>query len=64
MNLASLNAAIDEAERFLERARHLIQLQEQSPTYGLYAHRTASGAVRRVSMELTRAFTELRRPDV
>ena len=63
MNIASLNAAIDEAERFLERARHLIQLQEQSPAYGLSAHRAASGAVRRASMELTRALTELRRPD-
>lgn len=63
MNLASLSAAIDEADRFLERARHLIDLQKQSPAYGLSSHRAASGAVRRASMELTRTLAELRRPD-
>jgi hypothetical protein len=64
MNLERLEIAMQEAERFLERARTLQQLVDPDRPWALSANRTASGAVRRASMELTRALTELRKPDV
>lgn len=63
MNLDTLESAMQEAERFLERARTLQQLVPPDRPWSLYEHRRASGAVRRASMELTRALTELRRSD-
>lgn len=62
MNLETLETAMQEAERFLERARTLQQLVPPDRPW-LCDHRKASGAVRRASMDLTRALTELRRPD-
>jgi hypothetical protein len=62
MRLETLNAAIYEAERFLERARTLQRLAPPDRPW-LFDHRKASGAVRRASMDLTRALTELRSPD-
>lgn len=65
MNLETLEAAMQEAERFLERARTLQQLVPPDRPW-LCDHRVfpkASGAVRRASMDLTRALTELRRPN-
>lgn len=64
MNLERLEIAMQEAERFLERARTLQQLVPPDRPCFLSEHRKASGAVRRASMELTRALTELRKPDV
>lgn len=63
MNLETLEAAMQEAERFLERSRTLQQLVPPDRPWALSEHRKASGAVRRASMELTRALTELRRTD-
>ena len=58
MNPKTLQAAIIEAERFLDLAKDLhmqsahIEIDWQGP---------ASGAVRRASMDLTRALSNLRR---
>lgn len=51
-----LNAAIAEATRFLERA-YALQKEGGSTYYGS----KESGAVRRSSMDLTRALSDLRR---
>jgi len=65
MNDASkLAAAIQEAERFLYRAK---LIQDASPrTYGTTTVYKAgpkeTGAARRASLDLTRALAELRRP--
>jgi hypothetical protein len=64
MRLETLQDAVQEAERFLERARTLQELVKKNPRWGMSAQRSASGAVRRASMDLTRALTKLRRPDV
>lgn len=61
MNTRTLQAAIAEAERFLDLAR---ELQAQaSHTDWIYVQGTAaSSATRRASMDLTRALADLRRP--
>ena len=63
MNLERLEIAMQEAERFLERARTLQRLVPPNRPWSLAEHRKTSGAVRRASMDLTRALTELRKPD-
>jgi hypothetical protein len=59
MTRAALKIAMEEAERFLERARQV----EFEPTgrwiSGTYA---ASAACKRASMDLTKALSTLRRP--
>jgi hypothetical protein len=58
MNARTLQAAITEAERFLDLAR---ELQPSCPN-GYYTGSKASGATKRASMDLTRALADLRRP--
>ena len=60
MNQKTLQAAIIEAERFLDLAK---DLHAQSAHIDwIYIQGTArSGAVRRASMDLTRALADLRR---
>lgn len=60
MDAAKLNAAIKEAKRFLEKAKGLKDVEVAFPEYGF--HPRESGAVRRASMDLTRALADLRRP--
>jgi hypothetical protein len=61
MNPRTLQAAIAEAERFLDLARELQAQANQ--THWIYVRGTApSSATRRASMELTRALADLRRP--
>lgn len=60
-----LQAAIDEAERFLERARALelaasVQITDE-PDGVIWNQPKYSGAVRRASMDLTRSLADLRR---
>jgi len=56
MNTRTLQAAIAEAERFLDLAREL--QTEQADFTGS----RITGATRRASMDLTRALADLRRP--
>jgi len=60
MNIRTLQAAIVEAERFLDLARELQAEQRDSGVY--FAAGKATGAARRASMDLTRALADLRRP--
>jgi len=73
MNRIKLAIAIQEAERFLERARDLPDAVERilpwHPADGETYMDDAippihGGAIRRASMDLTRALADLRRPDV
>lgn len=58
MDSHKLNSAISEAKRFLLRAEHL-KLLNGSSTY-IGDHPKEQGAVKRASMDLTRALAELR----
>ena len=69
MNHTTLKTAISEAERFLDRARRAersFQIEEWpvtapgQPTY-YSTDTTATAAVKRASMDLTRALADLRR---
>lgn len=70
MNLNKLNNSIEEAERFLEKAK--ILKSELKNTYEIEGYNgrkiqctpscpKESGAVRRASMDLTRSLAELRK---
>jgi|LakMenEpi03Aug12_release.lakeMendotaPanAssembly.Ray.scaffolds.fasta_scaffold4476772_1 hypothetical protein len=62
MNTRTLQAAIAEAERFLDLAREL-QAQQRNGNGNVYFTASkATGATRRASMDLTRVLAELRRP--
>ncbi len=56
MNADTLRAAVAEAQRFIERAK--VAIAEQPTCVGT----KAGGAVRRASLDLTRALAEMRRP--
>jgi len=59
MNLAKLNAAIEEAKRFLLRAE---AAKPTATTHGHFYHAPKEqGAVKRSSMDLTRALADLRK---
>ena len=60
MNTRTLQAAIAEAERFLDLARELQAEQRGASVY--FTASKATGATRRASMDLTRALADLRRP--
>ena len=60
MTEQNLKAAIDEANRFLLRAA---ALHKVAANYGCYYRNPIEqGAVRRASMDLTRALANLRKP--
>lgn len=50
--------AVVEAQNFIDRARVLIEARKTEPDW---LHPKQSGAVRRASMDLTRALAEMRR---
>ncbi len=60
MNPRTLQAAIAEAERFLDLAREL-QVQAKHTDWAHVHGTAASGAARRASMDLSRALADLRR---
>lgn len=61
MNQKTLQAAISEAQRFLDLAKDLHW--QSAHDHLIYIRGTArSGAVRRASMDLTRALADLRKP--
>jgi len=58
MNRDKLAVAVAEAKRFIERAKAL-----PPTTPGIYDYNPKEqGAIRRASMDLTRALADLRRP--
>ena len=60
MNTRTLQAAISEAERFLDLAR---ELQDQlKESRGFVTGTRTSGSCRRASLDLTRALADMRRP--
>lgn len=59
MNSNKLALAIQEAERFLKRANTLKKLQGTHD----YGNPLEAGAVKRSSMDLTRALADLRKPN-
>jgi len=62
VNTRTLQAAIAEAERFLDLARELQAEHRGSASTASITGTRASGATRRASMDLTRALADLRRP--
>jgi hypothetical protein len=60
MNRATLQAAMDEATRFLIKASELKRRWEEDEMSALTGCRE-SGAARRASLDLTRALAELRK---
>lgn len=61
MNKDSLKAAEDAAKQFLEKAKILRQYESRTEGNWIFGSRH-SGAVRRASMDLTRALSDLRKP--
>jgi hypothetical protein len=72
MDKKKLDIAIEEAERFLKKAKSLRDLtisdekrikmaKEKGDYYWVSSNPKESGAVRRASMDLTRALADLRR---
>ena len=60
MNKYTLQSAMDEARRFLDRSEQL-QKAEQSPQRKSYCYNPIEqGAVKRASMDLTRKLADLR----
>lgn len=61
MNQETLMCCINEAERFIDRAHELDDLlREQAADKYTWLNPRESGAVRRASMDLTRALADLR----
>ena len=60
MNNKKVREAIAEARRFIRRADDVLQEEKENKYY--YFGTKASGAVRRSSLDLTRALAELRKP--
>lgn len=61
MNISTVNAAVVEAKRFL-KAAEAFKKAEAEKKAGYYMNPKESGAVRRSSMDLTRALAEMRKP--
>lgn len=59
MRDTQLETAVAEAKRFIERVEALKRAEANESDYN---HPRESGAVRRASMDLTRALADLRRP--
>lgn len=65
MNRDKLAAAVAEAERFIKRAKALPKPEPYQSGNHTFTHDyfpREQGAVRRASMDLTRALADLRRP--
>jgi hypothetical protein len=63
MNSDKLNEACCEAQRFLRRVAELIEAEGKRKRNNYhYSCPKQSGAVRRASLDLTRALAELRKP--
>lgn len=66
MNNDSIKKAIKEAKEFIDRANTHLEETSKTYTYGDHTFNVSSpktgGALRRKSMELTRALAEMRKP--
>lgn len=62
MTTTKINAAIKEAQEFIKRAKVAIAEHESSGNYSMWGSKH-TGALRRKSMELTRALAEMRKPN-
>ena len=62
MTEGKVRAAITVAERFMTEARALLREQQELTPESYYFGSKRSGAVRRASMDLTRALAAMRRP--
>lgn len=64
MNTTSIQKAVREAQVFIDRAKAALDEVEGSRYAGCYGlpPTAKTGALRRSSMELTRALSEMRRP--
>jgi len=58
MTTTKINAAIKEAQEFIKRAK--VAVDEASDNYSMWGSK-ATGALRRKSMDLTRALAEMRK---
>lgn len=63
MRVELLEEAIEETQRFLDRANRLLSNPEQVDDGGYVVNSALSASVRRASMDATRALAALRRPD-
>ena len=61
MNLKHLKLAMNEAERFLTRAEDLFAQQSKDASFSYHCPKEQA-AVKRASMDLTRALTVIRKP--
>lgn len=61
MDNETIRIAEQEAKRFIERVRDLRKVQQESREHP-WSNPVQSGAVRRASMDLTRALAVMRRP--
>lgn len=61
MNPKSVKTAEVEAKRFLEAISKVEKSQPDAPSYG-YNTSKETGALRRASLDLTRALAEMRKP--
>ena len=59
MNIENLNEAINEAERFLEKAK-VVREKVKVDNYVFYGCKQ-TGALKRASMDLSRALSKIRR---
>ncbi len=62
MKACDIETAMDEAERFVDRARKALA-EHAGDAFGLAAGSKATGALRRASLDLTRALADLRRAE-
>lgn len=64
MKTDRLSQAITEAKRFLERAEpYRAELEARGLDFSRYQDQKQTAAIRRASLDLTRALADLRRPD-
>lgn len=62
MKASTLYDALREAKRFTDRAQRLLSLCDGTiKDHDIYNHPKESGAVKRASMDLTRALADLRK---
>jgi hypothetical protein len=61
MDMLKLKTAVEEAERFIKRAEAL-QAVAKHDRQAMYDCPLEQGAIKRASMDLTRALADLRRP--
>lgn len=62
MTQAQIKITVAEDERFLNRAKVVLALINADSEYALCSNPKHTGALRRASLDLTRALAQMRRP--